>query len=129
METRANPGPHSCYLSAEPDEPLFILKARDKHAPALVWLWAVLRELDSEKPEIVKDARECVVEMMLWAKDHGRQSVGIGQAALAAVLELVRAANQAVKDAQNAETNVDFVRAILAQTPGLDGKETAEETR
>ncbi len=31
-------------------------------------------------------------------------------------LELVRAANQAIKGAENAETNIDFVRAVLAQT-------------
>lgn len=109
--------PQSCLNTAESDEPLFVLKGRDKHAPALVWLWAVLRELDSEKPEIVANARECCVRMMLWAKDHGRQSVGNGQAVLAGVLELIRCANFAAeKETLNAPTNVDFVRMILNQT-------------
>jgi hypothetical protein len=115
--TKNNPGVHDCYARAEPDEPMFHLLARDKHGPALVWLWAVLRELDGESAEVVADARERVVSMMCWAHDHGRQPVGNGQAVLAGVLELIRCANYAVeKEAANAPTGVDFVRMILCKT-------------
>jgi len=116
METKATPGPHSCYAAAEPDEPLFILLGRDKHAPTLVWLWAVLRELDGEKPETVKDARDCVTAMIEWAAAHGRKTVGLGQSALAAVLELIRMANHAVQEARNEQTGVNAIRMFLAQT-------------
>lgn len=98
MATKANPGAYDCYHNAEPDEPMFVLLARDKHAATLVWLWAVLRELDSEKPEVVAEARQCVQSMMLWAADHGRPSVGLGQAALVAVMELISGVNAAAKE-------------------------------
>lgn len=81
MATKNNPGKYDCYANADPDEPMFVLLGRDKHAPALVWLWAVLRELDQEDAEKVKEARECCVSMIGWANDHGRKSVGLGQSA------------------------------------------------
>src|SRR4051812_10947499 len=93
MGTKRNPGPRDCYASAGADEPLFVLLARDRHAPTLVWLWSVLRQLDGEAPEVVQDAQQVVLDMIAWAHEHNRQAVGLGQAALAAVLELVRAAN------------------------------------
>lgn len=77
MGTKNNPGACDCYAKAEPDEPLFVLLARDKHAPALVWLWAVMRQLDGENPERIAEARQCAVDMIGWAADHGRQSAGV----------------------------------------------------
>lgn len=70
MGTKNNPGQFDCYAAADPDEPMFILLGRDKHAPTLVWLWAVLRELDGEAPEKVAEARTCATAMMAWAHDH-----------------------------------------------------------
>ncbi len=46
MGTKNQPGEHDCYTKAEQDEPMFVLLARDKHAPALVWLWATSRKDD-----------------------------------------------------------------------------------
>lgn len=40
MGTKTNPGKFDCYSKAEPDEPLFVLLARDSLAPILVRLWA-----------------------------------------------------------------------------------------
>jgi hypothetical protein len=119
VATKNNPGKYDCYANADPDEPLFVLLARDRHAPALVWLWTVLRELDREEPEKLKEAQECCLAMMQWARGRGRQSVGLGQAALASVLELARAANFAVKEARaanNVPTTIDAVRAFFAET-------------
>lgn len=116
MGTKSTPGKFDCYQNAEPDEPMFVLLGRDRHAPTLVWLWAVLRELDQEDPEKVKEARECCLNMMVWAKNHGRKSVGIGQAALAGVLELIRCANYAVKEASNCPTDMEEVRKMLCNT-------------
>lgn len=118
MGTKANPGKFDCYENAEPDEPLFVLLGRDKHAPTLVWLWATLRELDGEDREVVREARQCASDMIAYAHEHGRPSVGIGQAALASVCELIRAINM-FKDsavAENVPTNLAVMRRFLAVT-------------
>lgn len=120
--TKNNPGAYDCYANAEPDEPLFVLLARDKHAPTLLWLWAVLRELDGEDPAKVDEARACAMAMVHWAHEHGRKSVGLGQAALAGAMELVRVTNTALKQAreaaapENEGTPLEVFRFWLAQT-------------
>lgn len=43
METKNNPGPFSCYANAAPDEPMFILLARDKASPSAVRMWCLQR--------------------------------------------------------------------------------------
>lgn len=126
MGTKNNPGAFDCYANAEPDEPMFVLLGRDKHAPALVWLWAVLRELDGETPEKVAEARACVQEMVEFGVSKGKQVCGLGVAALAASMELMRAANSVAKKAidgalsgefKNTPTGTDFMRLILSLTP------------
>lgn len=120
MGTKNNPGAFDCYANAEPDEPMFVLLGRDKHAPTLVWLWATLRELDGEDDAKVKEARECCASMMEWAHDHNRTVVGLGQAALAGVMELIRAVNAASKamnvESKSAATDVTIMRLFLAET-------------
>lgn len=116
MGTKANPGSFDCYANAQPDEPLFVLLARDKHAPTLVWLWATLRELDGEDQAKVQEARNCVAKMLDWQAEHNRTSIGIGQAALAGVFELIRAANHGVKNARNVSTSEDILRLYLSST-------------
>jgi hypothetical protein len=125
MGTKNNPAASDCYAKAEPDEPLFVLLARDKHAPTLVWLWATLRELDGEKPEIVSEARLCASEMLSWAAAHGRKSVGIGQATLAGMLEMIRTVNGLVRESRkngtdNEATDLDVMRRFLAETQFAD---------
>jgi len=131
MGTKNNPGKFDCYANAEPDEPMFVLLGRDKHAPTLVWLWASLRELDSENPEIVKEARLCASDMLGWAYDHGRPTIGFGQATLAGVMELIRAVNGAAKqlgqEHRNQATDIEILRMFLAETkfePERNGDET-----
>jgi len=63
MGSKQNPGDFDCYANAEPDEPMFVLLGRDKHAPMLVELWAAMRALDGEKPAKVAEARECAEDM------------------------------------------------------------------
>lgn len=127
MGTKNNPGKYDCYHGAEPDEPIFTLKAKDKHAPTLVWLWAVLRELDGEKPEKVAEARQCVVAMIEWANVRGTKAVGLGESVLAGVLELIRAANQVVdRDVLGTPGNAktENIRAFLAGLTGVEEKPT-----
>lgn len=116
MATKNNPGPIDCYANAEPDEPYFMLLARDKHAPTLIWLWASLRELDGENPDNISEARDCVIQMMTWANAHDRSCVGLGQATLAGVLELIRTVNGAVKEPTNKATTVEVIRRFLSET-------------
>ncbi len=116
MGTKNNPGDFDCYNDADPDEPMFILLARDKHAPTLVWLWATLRELDGEDPQKVQEARDCVSSMLSFAAKNNRPSVGLGQATLAGCMELVRVANQGVENAKNIGTQDDLMRLFLGKT-------------
>ena len=116
MGTKNNPGNFDCYANAAPDEPMFVLLARDKHAPTLVWLWAALREIDGEDEAKVAEARNCMMSMLLWQADNGRSTIGIGQAALAAVMELIRAANFANQPPKGTPTEVEQVRAFMAKT-------------
>lgn len=130
MGTKSEPGAFDCYSSAEPDEPMFVLLGRDKHAPTIVWLWATLRELDGEDETKVAEAQRCAMDMMQWARDHERPVVGIGQAALAAVMELIRAVNSAAQqlgqDHTNQMTTIEALRLFMAESklgppPDADG--------
>lgn len=120
MSTKNNPGSFDCYANAEPDEPMFVLLGRDKHAPTLVWLWATLRTLDGEDEAKVLEARTCAANMLEWAHDHGRPVVGFGQATLAGVMELIKAVNDAAKRLgethNNTGTDVEIMRMFLAET-------------
>ena len=130
MGTKNNPGDFDCYEDAEPDEPMFVLLGRDKHAPTLVWLWATLRSLDGEDPEKVAEARDCVAAMLAFAKEHDRPAVGLGQAALAACMELVRVANMGVNHATSdtVQTSDDMMRIFLGRTiiEGVNDDETTD---
>jgi hypothetical protein len=116
MGTKNKPGPFDCYANAHPDEPMFVLLGRDKHAPVLIWLWTVLRELDKEEPAKVKEAQDCIAAMFVWQIAHGRPTVGVGQAVMAGVLELMRAANVAVKNPPNAPSTIEAIRAYFCHT-------------
>lgn len=116
MATKNNPGKFDCYEAAEDDEPMFVLLARDRHAPALVWLWATLRELDGEDAEKVTEAQMCAAAMMRWAYEHNRSAVGLAQPMLAGAMELIRAANLGVKSAPNTGTDVEVLRRFLCST-------------
>ncbi len=97
MGTKEQPGAFDCYANAQPDEPMFVLLGRDKHAPALVWLWASLREIDQEHPAKVQEARECAIAMGAYRTGPlGKDGpAGFGVALLACAIDLVRVANQA----------------------------------
>lgn len=40
METKANPNPNGCLAKALPDEPFFVLLARDETGPDVIRFWA-----------------------------------------------------------------------------------------
>ncbi len=70
MGTKNNPGKFDCYKAAEPDEPMFVLLARDPLAPILVRLWAMMRRLNKpHNPREVEkraEASMCAAEMESW---------------------------------------------------------------
>ena len=66
MGTKNNPAPYDCYTNAEPDEPMFILLARDRNAPELVQRWAEMRERAGEDPAKVQEAFDCAAAMREW---------------------------------------------------------------
>jgi hypothetical protein len=77
MGTKENPAAFDCYGNAKPDEPMFILLARDVTAPEIVEQWAIRRmNLISGglKPEsdraMVDEARECANAMRRWRYMH-----------------------------------------------------------
>ena len=70
MGTKNDPGLHDCYEKAEPDEPMFILLARDIHAPLLVRIWAQLRDAAGKDPVKVLEALACASQMETWRKEN-----------------------------------------------------------
>jgi hypothetical protein len=72
MGTKQNPGRFDCYKAAAPDEPMFVLLARDRSAPTVVETWASLYESRPDhKPEKLREARECAKRMREWLKVRG----------------------------------------------------------
>jgi hypothetical protein len=63
MGTKNNPGAFDCYEAAAPDEPMFVLLARDPDAPQLVEIWAWLRQKRGEAPAKVDEALKCAQDM------------------------------------------------------------------
>lgn len=73
MGTKDNPAAYDCYANALPDEPMFVLLARDPDAPRLVEEWARKRQADidrgarpKEDQEMVSEAMACAIDMIVW---------------------------------------------------------------
>jgi hypothetical protein len=72
MGTKNNPGRYDCYEKAEPDEPMFILLARDPLAANLVRMWASLhRSTKGANLEKVEEAYANAAAMDHWRKQRG----------------------------------------------------------
>jgi hypothetical protein len=77
MGSKLKPGRWDCYANAEPDEPMFILLARDSSAPTMVRMWAARRIKAIEVGEKPKDDEQQITEaldladaMEAWRKEH-----------------------------------------------------------
>lgn len=70
MGTKNNPGTFDCYEAADPDEPMFVLLARDPLAAMLVDLWANTREVIAGPSAKVEEARACARSMKDWRISH-----------------------------------------------------------
>ena len=58
----------SCWNKAAPEEPVFVLRAQDMLAPAVVELWARLAQLHGANPDKVREAMDCAALMAKWEK-------------------------------------------------------------
>lgn len=91
MGTKNKPGKFDCYANAEPDEPMFVLLARDPLAAFLVSIWSKVRYGDVEaasavfmkmlhtagvqyalEPDTAKasEAIECAMAMFEWREKN-----------------------------------------------------------
>jgi len=74
MGTKNNPAEFDCYEKADPDEPMFILLARDAQAATSVRSWAIARLTNGEKNySKIIEALQCADAMDEWR----RQSIGV----------------------------------------------------
>lgn len=69
MGTKIEPGEFDCYAKAEPDEPMFVLLARDRLGPLLVRTWAELQGASAD-PKKVQEAYACADAMEVWRRAH-----------------------------------------------------------
>jgi len=77
MGTKSSPKPFDCYANLYPDEPYFLVRAKDLQAPDLVRAWARERRLrvgrgecPLEDLEQVREALQCATDMEAWRADH-----------------------------------------------------------
>lgn len=91
MGTKNKPGKFDCYANAEPDEPMFVLLARDQMAGFLTSIWSKVRAGDVEaasavftrmlrevgprymqEPDMPKsgEAIECAMAMFEWRRKN-----------------------------------------------------------
>lgn len=78
--TKNNPGEYDCYAKAKPDEPMFVLLARDEAASALVLLWTMILRMKpvkdaqlDEKNRKIAEAEKCADEMIKYYFDKNIQ--------------------------------------------------------
>lgn len=77
MGTKNNPGKFDCYNNALPDEPMFILLARDPNFYKHVLKWSNDREIAircGDRPntdfDMVVEARQCAFAGIDWRKNN-----------------------------------------------------------
>ena len=83
MGTKNNPGPFDCYAKADPDEPIFVLRAKDPLAPALVRLWAHVRRVYDQKNSPITpfdsdkyfEANQCADQMEDWRQKYDQRQL------------------------------------------------------
>lgn len=75
MSTKNDPGKYDCYAKLADDEPYFVLRAKDPHAPALVELWASLRAAEFGHYDKLDEARRCADAMRAYFEEHNLPSL------------------------------------------------------
>lgn len=70
MGTKSKPGKFDCYEKAEPDEPMFVLLARDPLAAEVVRAWVEFARHDGIHEEKIAEAEECADLMDAWREER-----------------------------------------------------------
>lgn len=77
MGTKNNPGKFDCYAAALPDEPMFVMLARDPYFYRYVRAWAIQRSMDIRcglRPEedmaLVIEAGDVATAGEEWRKNN-----------------------------------------------------------
>lgn len=76
MGTKNEPGEYDCYEKAEPDEPMFVLLARDVLAAKTVreWAeaygWAKGDKITPRQQDKINEAYNCADAMEKWRKEN-----------------------------------------------------------
>jgi hypothetical protein len=76
MGTKNNPGAFDCYANAEPDEPMFVLLARDLAAPEAITAWCAERVrlgLNAPNDAQLTEALDCAEAMEKYAARFSRK--------------------------------------------------------
>jgi hypothetical protein len=61
----------SCLLKVGDDEPIFVLRAKDKFAPLIVKYWALLARLNGASISKWDEAFNCALVMENWQRKNG----------------------------------------------------------
>lgn len=77
MGTKENPAKFDCYKNALPDEPMFVLLARDPDFSRIIEEWAFNRQRDvrcGERPledmAMVNEALDCASKGAQWRRQN-----------------------------------------------------------
>lgn len=77
MGTKLNPGGYDCYRKLHPDEPFFVLRAKDQTAPGVVREWVRRRREEAavtggtitpQYEQKLREAEACADDMDAWFK-------------------------------------------------------------
>ena len=61
----------SCLAKGADDEPIFVLRAQDLLAPAIVEFWCVAARAQGCSERRIEEARSTAEQMRAWAREHG----------------------------------------------------------
>lgn len=121
MATKNNPGKFDCYENAEPDEPMFVLLARDVTAPKVIHDWIDRRrkagkDLTPEDEQQLTEAFQCARSMEKWRIERENERAEIAKA-------------EALQAEREEQARKDFEALPMipadAETDGIDdGRET-----
>ena len=63
--------PESCLNRAEDDEPLFVIRAKDKVSASAVRTWAEWAQMTGvHEPEKIQEARDIAEDMENWRREN-----------------------------------------------------------
>lgn len=72
MATKEKELVDGCFSRVDLDEPVFVLRAQDKLAPAMVRIWAELADLSGVAPAKTDEAKSLSYEMEEWQAENPR---------------------------------------------------------